>query len=222
MKNFLPELEGCPLFEGIAPRERARLLEQLCAAELMLPKGKALFHEGDPIPFAGVLLSGSVHLFRGDSAGKRSVLLSLEPGETLGDAYLCAGLRAAPASAVAARDSRLLTLNGERLLNCCDGDSPAQRRVFRNLSRGIARKNLLLNKKIYFLTRRTTREKLMAYLLDQAGGRTGEAFVIPYDRQALADYLGVERSAMSVEIGRLRRDGAIECTGSCFRILRVE
>lgn len=222
MKDFLPELARCALFEGLTPGEVARALEFLGATELSAAKGRALFHEGDPMPFVGPLLSGAVHIFRGDPAGQRSVLVTLEPGDLLGDAYLCAGLSAAPASAVAVADSRMLALRGEKLLACADADSPALRRIFRNLNRGIARKNLLLNRKIYFLTRRTTREKVMAYLLDRAKGEIGAEFVIPYDRQSLADYLGVDRSAMSVEIGKLRRDGIIECAGSRFRILKPE
>ena len=87
-----------------------------------------------------------------------------------------------------------------------------------NLLRGIAQKNLVLIRKIRCMSPRTTREKLMEFLLDQAKECGSSEFVIPYDRQALADYLGVERSAMSAEIGKLRKDGLIETGGAWFRV----
>ena len=87
-----------------------------------------------------------------------------------------------------------------------------------NLLQSVAQKNMVLNRKIYIMSRRTTREKLLAFLADQARQQNSSAFTIPYDRQSLADYLGVDRSAMSTEIGKLKKDGLIDCKDSWFNI----
>ena len=83
----------------------------------------------------------------------------------------------------------------------------------------MARKNMLLNQKLGYISHKTTAEKLMSFLNDQAKLHQSLEFTIPYDRQGLADYLGVERSAMSAELGKLRKAGLIECSGSWFRLL---
>ena len=88
----------------------------------------------------------------------------------------------------------------------------------KNLLQGMAQKNLALSQKIRYMSQKSTKEKLMAYLLDQAKQHGSTEFVIPYDRQALADYLGVERSAMSAEIGKLKKSGQIDTKGSWFSI----
>ena len=83
----------------------------------------------------------------------------------------------------------------------------------------MARKNLLLSQKLEILSRRSTREKLMQYLLQEAKNAGSDEFSIPYDRQGLADFLGVERSALSAEISRMRADGLIECRKNWFRLV---
>ena len=83
-------------------------------------------------------------------------------------------------------------------------------------------RNLILTQKIRCMSQKTTQEKLMEFLLEQAKQHGSGEFVIPYDRQALADYLGVERSAMSAEISKLKKAGRIDCSGSHFRVLMPE
>lgn len=219
VKKYLHVLKKCVLMEGLAPVEILEALAQLDAAEMELKRGKALFHEGDPVRSAFIVLAGSVQIFRSDSSGKRTLLFLREPGDLMGEVCLFAGIGTLPASAAAAQDGAALVLSGKKLFACGASDDPILRRLFQNLTRSIARKNMLLNKQIYFLTRRTTREKLLAYLNDQAAEQGASEFTIPYDRQSLADFLSVDRSAMSVEIGKLRMSGAIECKGSHFRLL---
>lgn len=219
VKKYLPVLKKCVLMDGFTSEEILAVLTRLDATEVELPRGKALFHEGDPARSAAIVLTGAVQIFRSDSSGKRTLMFLREPGDLMGEVCLFAGIGTLPASAAAAQDSCALLLSGKKLIACGASEDALLRRLFLNLTRSIARKNLLLNKKIYFLTRRTTREKLLAYLTDQAIEQGTVEFTIPYDRQSLADYLGVDRSAMSVEIGKLRASGAIECKGSRFRLL---
>ena len=218
MKEYFSLLSACPLFFELGPERIRAALACLDPIESFIPKGAAIFHEGDPVQHVGIVLSGSVQLTRTDRSGKRTVMMSAAPGALLGDTYLCAGAGQAPATATAALDSVVLSFDGQKLLTACENNCSIHRQIIRNLMRSVAQKNLMLNQKIYLMSRRTTREKLMAFLTEQARQQGTAEFWIPYDRQSLADYLGVERSAMSAEIGKLKKDGVIDCTGSWFRL----
>ena len=122
-------------------------------------------------------------------------------------------------SVVAAEAAEVLFLDMGRVLHICSNACGFHNRLVKNLLQVVSRKNLLLSRKIQFMSQRTTREKLMAYLLDQAKTNGSPEFTIPLDRQTLADFLGVERSAMSAELGKLRKDGVLECKGAHFKLL---
>lgn len=218
MKEYFSVLSACPLFWGIEPERIHAALNCLGTIESSVPKGAVIFHEGDPVQHIGLILSGRVQLTRTDHAGRRTIMMSAEPGALLGDTYLCAGIDQAPVTATAVQDSIVLSFAGQKLLTTCENNCSIHRQIIRNLMRSVARKNLALTQKIYLMSRRTTREKLMEYLTEQARYQDTSEFRIPYDRQSLADYLGVERSAMSAEIGKLKKDGIIDCKGSWFRL----
>lgn len=212
-------LKGCPLFEGIQEEELEELLTCLGAAAKRVEKNQVLFLEGEPARFVGIVLSGRVQVLREDLDGNRSIIASIEPGELFGEAFAYAGVPALPVSVVAAEKGTVMLLDCRRVLTACSGACPFHARLIRNLLRVVAEKNLLLNQRLELASKRTTREKLMAYLLAQAKRSGSREFTIPYDRQGLADYLGVERSAMSAELGRLRREGKLETRRSWFRLL---
>lgn len=219
MEEYFSVLSACPLFYGIGPERIRAALDCLGAKETSVPKETILFHEGDPLGHIWLILSGGVQLSRMDRAGRRIVMMSAGPGTLLGDTYLCAGIDQAPATAAATQDSVLLSCNGQKLLTACESSCAIHRQITGNLMRSVAEKNLALTQKIYLMSRRTTREKLMEFLTEQSRRQGTAEFRIPYDRQSLADYLGVERSAMSSEIGRLKKEGSIDCKGSWFRLL---
>lgn len=219
MEQFFDILLDCPLFDGITQQELGEMLRCLGGKILDIPSGNPVFLEGEPARYVGVVLSGAVQILRDDYYGRRSVLTVAAPGELFGEAFACAELEVLPVSAVAQTASTVLLLDCRRVLTGCSQACVFHSRLVHNLLRVLARKNLALTRKIRCMSPKTTREKLMAFLLDQAKQQEKAEFVIPYDRQALADYLGVERSAMSAELGKLRKAGLIECTGSRFRLL---
>ena len=222
MKEYFDALNRCSLFDGIDLAETQALLACLDGKILRIAKGDPVFLEGDAAWFVGVVLSGLIQIVRDDYYGRRSVLTVVSPGGLFAEAFACAGLEALPVSAIALQDSDVLLLDCKRVLTGCGHACAAHSRLGSNLLRGIAQKNLVLIRKIRCMSPRTTREKLMEFLLDQAKECGSSEFVIPYDRQALADYLGVERSAISAEISKLKRDGRIDSRGSWFRILTPE
>ncbi|MDO5544669.1 MAG: Crp/Fnr family transcriptional regulator [Eubacteriales bacterium] len=205
MEEYFEVLTHCPLFMGIKPEEIVEMLSCLDGKTLKIPKGSPVFLEGDPANFVGVVLSGSVQVVRDDFYGNRSMLTAVAPGGLFGEAFACAGLEALPVSVIALQTSTVLLLDCKKVLSGCSGACAFHSLLIRNLLQGIAQKNLTLTRKIRCMSRKTTQEKLMEYLLEQAKIQGKSEFTIPFDRQALADYLGVERSAMSAEIGRLKK-----------------
>lgn len=222
MEEYFDILSQCSLFFGISRQEMGLMLKCLDGKITCIAKGKPVFLEGNPARFVGVVLSGTIQIVRDDYYGNRSVLTVVSPGGLFAEAFACAGLDTLPVSAIALQASTVLFLDCQRILNGCPHACSFHGRLVHNLLQGIAQKNLTLTRKIRCMSQKTTREKLMAFLLDQAKQQGSPEFVIPYDRQALADYLGVERSAMSVEIGKLKRAGRIDSKGSWFRVLNPD
>lgn len=211
----LEKLHACPLFSGITERELPALLENMEAAVRKYAKNETIFWEGGSADTVGIILSGGVHIVRQDLSGNRSVIAMVDAPELFGEACAFSGIGRFPSSVVAAGDSEIVLISARRMLDTAANDS----RIIQNLLRLIAKKNLLLREKIEFLSVRTTKEKLMAFLSVQAKAQGSRRFTIPYDRQALADYLGVERSAMSAELGKLRAEGKINFDRNRFELL---
>ena len=219
MQELFPILTSCPLFDGIIPADLTAMLSCLGARKITAPKGQVIFAEGDPAAYVGIVLTGSVHLMREDYYGNRSIMAHIPPGEVFGETYACAGVTALPISIVTDEDSDCLLIDCRRITVSCTNACSFHSRMIYNLLRLVARKNLVFDQKIEITSKRTTRDKLMAYLMTQAKLGGGGEFTIPYDRQALADYLEVDRSGLSAEISKLRREGRLECRKNTFRLL---
>ena len=219
MEEYFDILSQCSLFSGISRQKMELMLNCLGGKTTCIAKGKPVFLEGDPAEFVGVVLSGQVQIVRTDYYGNRSVLTVVSPGGLFAEAFACADVETLPVSVIALQNSTVLLLDCKRVLTGCSNACPFHSRLVRNLLKGIAQKNLMLTSKIRCMSQKTTQEKLMEFLLEQAKQQAKAEFVIPYDRQALADYLGVERSAMSAEISKLKKAGRIDCSGSRFRVL---
>lgn len=218
MEEYLQILSQCPLFSGVEGEELVIMLDCLGGRTVEAAKGTPVFLEGDPVRFVGVVLSGAVQIVREDYRGNRSVLDNLQPGDLFAEVFVCAGLETMPVGVLAVKDSRILLLDWRQILTACADTGHSHALLLQNLLRAMAQKNLGMNRKIRYMSQKTTRDKLTAYLFDQAKQAGREEFVIPYDRQALADYLGVERSAMSAELGKMKREGLLDTRGSWFRL----
>lgn len=220
MKEILPLLQGCPLFNGIRPEDLLGMLGCLGARRISVRKGQCVFREGDTPEFVGVVLTGAVQVLREDYYGNRSILTRIGPGELFGESYAFSGATALPVSVVSEEDGQILLLDSRRITTCCCNACAFHNQVIFNLLQLVATKNLQLHQKIQITSKRTTREKLMAYLLSQAKLRGSNEFAIPYDRQALADYLEVDRSGLSAEISKLRKEGILESEKNRFCLLQ--
>jgi CRP-like cAMP-binding protein len=221
MEDFFENLLDCPLFNGIEQSDLHSMIKCLDGKTINITKGSPVFMEGEPAQFVGVVLSDTVQVVREDYYGSRSVLTILQPGELFAEAFSFAGLEAMPVSVIAIKDSNVLLLDCKRVLTSCSNSCHFHSLLLKNLLQEMAQKNLALSQKIRYMSQKTTKEKLMAYLLDQAKQHESSQFIIPFDRQALADYLGVERSAMSAEISKLKSSGLIDTKGAWFKLTQA-
>ena len=219
MKDFFDILRECPLFDRIGDESLKEMLGCLNAKERSYKKGDVVFAEGDKAKYLGIVLEGSVQLVRVDYYGNRSILANIEPPQLFGEAFACAGLKSLQVDAVAAADTKILLLDAQRIARPCGNACPCHGQTILNLLHIVAKKNLVLHQKIEITSKRSTREKLMTYLLLQAKNAKSHTFTVPYDRQELADYLEVDRSGLSAEISKLRNEKVLECRRSTFTLL---
>ena len=216
MEKYFSVLERCDLFTGITREDLPGMLGCLGAAVATIPKGSAVFSEGEPARYVGIVLEGAVQIVQDDYYGNRSILAQASPGELIGESFACAGVASLPVSILATEDCKILRIDCCRITRSCSNACEFHNQLILNLLQVVAAKNLTFHKKLEITSKRTTREKLMAYLLWQAKLQKADRFTIPFDRQGLADYLGVERSAMSAELSKLRKDGIIDFDRSSF------
>lgn len=221
MKEFHKTLESCPLFDGIRMEDLSAMLGCIGGRTVNAAKGHSVFREGDPATHVGMVLSGAVRMIRDDYYGNRSIVAHIGPSELFGETYACAGVQSLPISVVADEDSTVLLMDCSRITTTCSSACGFHNRIIFNLLRLVAEKNLVFDQKIQVTSKRTTREKLMTYLMNQAKLRGSNSFTIPYDRQELADYLEVDRSGLSAEISKLRREGILESEKNKFILLNI-
>ena len=218
MEKVQDILALCPLFFGIRQEEMGAMLSCLGAKQQSFSKGEIILGEGAPAELIGVVLSGMVQVVREDYFGNRSMMAKLGPAEMFAEAFALAGVEGMPVNVVAAENSEVMLIDVSRISRPCAKACGFHQQMIYNLMRILALKNLACNQKIEVVSRRSTREKLMAYLLLQAKRAKKSTFLIPFDRQELADYLEVDRSGLSTEIGKLRREGVIDCEKNRFTI----
>lgn len=216
MKNVL---KSCPLFAGLNEEELTSVLSCFGARPQQYEKGEAILTEGDPVRFIGVVLSGTVQIEQTDFYGFRSMMAKLGSGDIFAEAFACAGIREMPVDVTAAENSEVLLIDAARMMQPCAQHCGFHQQMIRNLLRVTAIKNLGLRQKMEITAKRSTREKLMAFLLLQAKKTGRDTFAIPFDRQELADYLGVDRSGLSAEISKLRKEGKLLCRKNRFTLL---
>ncbi|MBQ2967384.1 MAG: Crp/Fnr family transcriptional regulator [Clostridia bacterium] len=219
MQKFLKILEKCALFDQIAPENLTALLGCLGAKTASFEKSFTVMAEGTPAHYIGIVLSGSVQLVQVDFYGNRSIIAHAEQGDLFAEAFACAGIPRIPLRIIADTDCEILYIDSRRIVSACSNACSFHQQIIFNLMKTLANKNILFHQKIEITSKRTTREKLMAYLMVQAKKHGSNRFTIPFDRQALADYLEVDRSGLSAEISKLRKEGVLLSDKKQFELL---
>jgi len=220
VRNF-SRIQNCTLFAGMSQSGLENLLTCLSARQKKYEKDSFVFMEGDEPRWAGIVLSGCVQIVHDDFWGNRTIITRFVQGEFFGEAFAYGAVKALPVSIVATEKSEILLIDCKKILITCASSCDFHHALIQNMVKNLAQKNILLMHKMEYITRRTTREKLLAYLSFQAQQAKNNAFEIPYNRQELANYLSIDRSAMSSELGRLRTDGILRFTKNKFVLLRA-
>lgn len=215
--GFLSEV---PLFKGILPEEIEILLSCLGAERKQYEKHQWIFQAGELIRKVGIVLDGKVQLVQEDYMGNRHILAEVGKGELFAEAFSCIE-EEIPFGIVAEESCEILFLNYEKVVSSCSSLCSFHGRLIKNMIGVLAMKNSYLTRKMDYVTRRSTKEKLLSYLWEQSKSANSTEFEIPFNRQQLADYLCVERSAMSHELGKLRMEGKLEYRKNKFRFLNL-
>ncbi|MDY4413502.1 MAG: Crp/Fnr family transcriptional regulator [Ruminococcus sp.] len=219
MRKYPEILKECKLFMNIEEKNISALLDCLGAEIRSYKKNQNIFSEGDTLSHIGIILSGKVQIIRIDFYGNRSILTTFGQTEIFGEAFACAEIKSVPVSAFAENDCEIIFIDSNRILKpCCNACGFHSRLIF-NLMKSVAVKNLILNQKIEIISKRSTREKLLSYLMIQAKQHNSNSFEIPYSRQELADFLEVDRSGLSAEISKLKNQNVIECKRNFFKLI---
>lgn len=218
MEKELEILKNVELFGGMAEKEIRAVLFCLGAKRVKAQKRELVLRSGERTNSFGVLLSGEVQIYQEDYYGNRSIFDNVRPGELFAESFACAGTQSIPVNALATEESEILFIDCGRLASPCGHACDFHTRLVRNMLDIIAKKNVALTQRIDFTSRRTTREKLLAYLSEQARLAGSGSFMIPFDRQELADYLSVDRSGLSAELSKLRAEGVLEYHKNSFAL----
>ncbi len=186
---------------------------------VLFDKKYTILQEGKPAKYIGIMLSGTAQIARIDYFGNRSILAEIHASEAFGEAFACAEVESVPVTVIAEEPCEVMFVESSHILHTCHNNCGFHRQLIFNLMRDLAEKTLMFHRKIEIVSKRSTREKLMTYLSIEAERVGSNSFTIPFDRQALADYLEVDRSGLSAEISKLRREGVIESEKNRFVLL---
>ena len=218
MKDFLPVIRASRLFSGVSERELEAMLACLRPETKDYPKDAFVLRAGDTAEAVGLVLSGTILMLQEDVWGNRNILSKAGPGQIFAAAYACAPGSVLNVSVLAETPVTVLFLNVGRVLTLCPAACAHHSRLIRNLLGELAGKNLRLGEQLTHLGQRTTRAKIMSYLSAEAQRLGTYELDIPFSRQQLADYLGVERSGLSLELGKMKQDGLLEFHKNHFEL----
>lgn len=218
MKKYLKLLQNCSVFAGMNGEEIFSVLNCLEAAPKSFMRDEYILHSGDTTDEMGLMLSGSALIIQEDIWGNRSIMAKIIPGETFAEMFAASREAKLNVSVTAETDCEILMLNINKVFSVCPSSCSQHHHIIRNLISAMAQKTLKLNDKITHMSRRTTRDKLLSYLSSESQRQGKLDFRIPFDRQQLADYLCVDRSAMSAELSKLQKQGVFRYEKNHFVI----
>ena len=219
MKKYISILKKSRLFAGVGEVDIEAMLDCLSAKLRGYKKGEYVLREGEHIDNVMILASGSLNIQKDDFWGNRSIVNHISAGEMFGEAYIAPESGPILNDVIALEDSVVMFFDFRKILTVCSSACKFHTTVIQNLFFSISEKNRQLVQKLGHMSRRTTREKLISYLSEQAKRSGSSTFSIPFNRQQLADFLCVDRSAMSNELCKMRDEGLLTFERSRFTLI---
>lgn len=218
MEKYIPVLKRTQMFSGVGDKEILSMLSCLGARLKTYEKGEYVLRQGEHIRDITLLVGGNLHIQKDDYWGNRSILGRIAVGEMFGEAYVAPESGALLNDVVALEDSAVMFFDVNRVITTCPTACRFHAVVVQNMFFAISEKNRRLVQKLDHMSRRTIREKLISYLSEEAKKNNNSSFSIPFNRQQLADFLSVDRSAMSNELCKMRNEGLLEFEKNAFRL----
>ena len=218
MDELLREIDP-PLFRGIGPEERGPMLSCIGYHVSTFKKGDIVAFEEENIRHIGIVLSGAVDMVKEDLWGNRTMLVRMRRDELFGETFACGSDNQSVVTFLVSEDAKILFMPFDRVMHSCTMACRFHHRLIENMVRVIAAKNRDLMRKVEVVSKRTIREKLLAYLSIQAQVQGRRYFEIPLGRVELAEYLCVDRSALTRELVKMKEEGLIDYDRNCFRLL---
>lgn len=219
IEKYLPILRSAALFKDVGSENISLMLDCLSARLVTYPKATTIFAIGTHISEMGLVLEGNVRLEHSDYWGNRTILANIDSGELFGEVYACNSRLVTNVCATTSSRTIVLLMDAHKMTTTCPQSCTFHARLIQNLMAVMSGKAYGLTCKINHLTRRTTREKLLSYLSEQAMQQGSNIFSIPFSRQELADFLAVNRSAMSIELAKMKQAGLVRFTKNRFELL---
>ena len=219
MDKYMPIIKQASLFRNVEEADIRSILHCIEARTSHYRRGACILPFGRQVEALGLVLSGGILIVQEDFWGNRNLLGRFAPGQIFAEAYACTPQAVMNAAVLSETDSMVMWLNIKRILTLCPMACGHHSRMIHNLLGDLAEKNLMLSEKATHMGQRTTRAKLLSYLSAESRRQGAGEFHIPFNRQQLADYLSVERSAMCAELSKLRRQGLLEYEKNRFRLL---
>lgn len=209
-----------PLFSGMTDMEIETVFDEIRVMKKEYRKGEILLREGMIPKEFGIVLDGCIHILKEEFSGSTTLVAQGMTGDIFAEAFAAAG-EPSVVTVTAARDTEILWIHYGRMM-ALKGGGRAQEILVENMMQILAKKNLFLAGRLSHLSRRTLREKVLSYLSEQSKRQGRKSFVIPFDRQGLADYLAADRSALSAVLGKLEKDGILTFRKNHFTLLMEE
>lgn len=216
MDDFIYVLKRSPLFYGIREEEIPTMLQCLVADRQQFQTGELICRMGQAATDFAMILTGRGQVIRQDFWGGEERFEILEPGSLFGPEFACAQATILPVGLVALEDCEVVFMEYKRMINVCSLACGFHNRLLQNMLRILADQNIHMERNIRHMAKKTTREKLLSYLSEEGVKNGSPSFEIPLSRQELADYLSVDRSAMSSELGKLQKEGWLEAKRNRF------
>lgn len=215
-ESNLKVLKKCSLFAGILDQELKAILACLGAVNKAYVKNQYIYTMGQEIKDVGIIVNGAAFIEKIDCWGNRTILAKVMPGDMFGEALACASVVKSSINVVTSEETTVLFIDYRKIVNVCSSACTFHTSLIENMLKILAQKNIMLTGKIEHLTKRSTREKLLSYLSSIALQKGSKSFDIMLNRQELADYLAVDRSAMSHELGKMRNEGILDFNKNHF------
>lgn len=219
MKKYLKQLQNNELFNNFNLNDLESILNCLSAKVNYYKKKDLIIQQGTHIHYVGIVLSGGIQIIKEDIEGNINILSHLGINDIFAEAFAYADIYECPITVQATDNCEIMFIDCKRIIKTCNNACVFHWNLIENMLSMIARKNIMLNQKMEILSKRTTREKLLAFFNTQVQMNHSKKFSIPYNREGLAFYLCVDRSALSRELSNMRDEGLLKFNKNEFEIL---